>query len=315
MRWICLYQKQENVSKIGSSKTTLSWSKWTKTYLKWERWLININKTSKRSTMTLKRIIKVLVRVRSRSMKFSIRRRKKSTSSLSSLTMRRRSMRRRLRTVRLLSLAYLSICRRQWQDRISYQPQPKLTIWDMISSSSKIRWRMLRPLLLDLANKKSRSKTISRKSSLLKRVFMTKWRMPSKSAQTWRTIWATSLLRLTNWSLTSNVRSRAWIELSSLYRFTRSIYQSRSLFTPWSMTLRRTRSCETRFIIGSTISRRSLFKTSHRSTLSSSISSPRELRAITSISSRIACKFAPTSTWILSRDAWLCNEMPSSEPM
>jgi len=165
-RWTYHFQKLEKDSKIVLSMTTLKLSKWIKRFLIWRRWLITISKISKKSTKILKR--KTLNPAKSKNTKFFTKRKKRSTPLQNNSRLRKFNTRRRLLRTSNTLRNYSSICRRLWLEKISCQPLLMLEKWEMILSSNKDNWKILRPQPPDWRSTRIKFRAISRKSRTLR---------------------------------------------------------------------------------------------------------------------------------------------------
>jgi len=148
MKWICHSQRQERDFSIVLSKTMLKLSNLRKMLLIFVESLKLIKETLRRLNKISKR--RNQMKMRHRSMRFYIRKKKKSMSSCSPLRMRRALMSSRLLLTSTQFQPYSSTCKRTWQDRISCQLLLNIRTKRRTWHSNKVNLRTLRTPMLDL---------------------------------------------------------------------------------------------------------------------------------------------------------------------
>ena len=158
MRWIFPFQKPEKGFKIESNQTIKNLSRWIEMLMKWGKLSILIRRMSKKLKMILKKSLLDKPKEMNKSTKSFTRKKRKSMNSLSSLSKRKLSMKKKSLKARTWLPNSWNTCRRTWLDRISFQIRAKSKTWRMTSSSNKIRWKMPPLLQQDWKYKRSKSK-------------------------------------------------------------------------------------------------------------------------------------------------------------
>ena len=295
MKWTYHSLKLESVSWIASRRITLRSSSKIKKSRISGRWLINTNDKSKKLNLIWKMERRALAKT-CRSMRFSTRKRKRSTSSWRSTSRTRWRTQIRWTVRRKLLQPYLSICRRIWHVQTSCHLRISLTKWETISSSSRDSWMMLRTQLPTCKLKSRLDSKILRKLRILKAVLTKRWNNTRTKSARWRTKWQTSLPKLTNFK-PNLTRKKEDSQLSrSLLPLTSMVSRSSPHTMPCAMTPRRTLSCRATSTTSSMTLRRSWSWTSRKFMLSNSISRRKALSQTIRRNSKSAYSSAKTST-------------------
>ena len=157
----------------------------------------------------------------------------------------------------------------------------------------------------DLKSRRSKFKAILKKLSHWRLVFMKKWKMQKQKWKACKVIWMRSSTRMIFLRQTLKEKRSECLRSRNSSSSTKLVFQSKWLTIQWSMTPRKTRSCNLKSTTGSMRSRRNWLTMNLRSMLFNSILSPRVQRATTKVNSRNAWPCANKSTRTSLNLAWV----------